>query len=129
MEHEFDVWMDERTSVARADFQKLLEENSFVEFWGKVRKTGRNVEGEDEDEDEAEKRGFAIKPGEEDLSMNLDAEGDVGGIGAEVEDEDKGKDLKSLANSIGEEEVERVLKVLLTLLILFKMARIDLLFS
>lgn len=130
LEREFAQWQSERTQLARTDFQKLLEENSFVEFWGKVGKSshplsaakGKNQDGdddgEDEEGDEGGKRGFAINMGSEDLGMDLDAEGDIGleggRAGGEGEGDDGGvgggKDLKALAKSIGLEEVERVLK-------------------
>ncbi|KAF8325429.1 uncharacterized protein EI90DRAFT_3072830 [Cantharellus anzutake] len=41
----FDVWMRRRTGQARRDFDALLHENSFVEFWGKVKKL--RADGED----------------------------------------------------------------------------------
>lgn len=124
LEHEFTHWQQERTTLARTDFQKLLEENSFIEFWGKVGKSSKSKSGADGDDEEngsddedAGKRGFAVTMGEEDLGMDLDAEGDVGGAGGGGEEDDQGiggKDLKSLARSIGLAEVERVLKVSFT---------------
>lgn len=87
MHRAFDQWMTHRTGTARQDFQKLLEENSFVEFWGKVGKIeGRAADG-------------GIVPGEDD---DLTDEGEQGGGKA---------DLKTLARVITEKEVERVLKV------------------
>lgn len=88
MERVFDDWMRIRTTRAREDFQKLLEENSFVEFWGKVGKI-----------DAGGAEGGTLVPGED------DGEGEGG-------EEAGGKaDLKALAKGIGGTEVERVLKV------------------
>ncbi|KAF8305066.1 hypothetical protein DL93DRAFT_2183387 [Clavulina sp. PMI_390] len=93
------TWMSARTATARADFQKLLEENSFIEFWGKV---GKLDDGNEEDRK-------LVVPGEEDLDMT--EMGGVGGVKAdENEDGVGGADLKALARGIGEVEVERVLK-------------------
>jgi transcription elongation regulator 1 len=96
MRHEWEAWLSKRTIDARADFQKLLEENSFVEFWGKV--------GKLEDANENDNR--LVVPGEEDLGMS------GGPAGVTSDDSAEGKtDLKILAKSITEKEIERVLKV------------------
>lgn len=91
MHRVFDEWMSNRTSTSRHDFQKLLEENSFVEFWGKVGKIegksdGNMIPGDDDDDamDEAEQAGGKA-------------------------------DLKALAKGITEKEIERVLKVRCTI--------------
>jgi hypothetical protein len=88
MHRVFDQWVTHQNKTARQDFQKLLEENSFVEFWGKVGK----IEGEVVD-------GGTV-PGEQDDPAADD--GEQGGGKA---------DLKTLAKAITEKEIERVLKV------------------
>jgi hypothetical protein len=40
LEHEFEKWQRERTGEARKAFDEMLAENSFVEFWGKLKKIG-----------------------------------------------------------------------------------------
>lgn len=93
MRCEWEAWLSKRTVNARADFQKLLEENSFVKFWGKICKI--------EDANEDDRR--LVAPGEEDLQMG-------GGVAADDASEGKA-DLKTLAKSITEKEIERVLQV------------------
>jgi len=98
MRREWEAWLSKRTTDARAEFQKLLEENSFVEFWGKV--------GKLEDANEDDRR--LVVPGEEDLEMSEMGGGPAGNTG---DDTSEGKlDLKTLAKSITEKEIERVLK-------------------
>ena len=86
LEQEFDNWQLTRTTGAREAFNDMLQENSFVEFWGRLRKIGgEGAEGgvkrdEDEDEDEGE------------------------GGGGNV-------DMKKLARSVDITEMEKVLKV------------------
>lgn len=91
--------MSKRTSDARADFQRLLEENSFIEFWGKI---GKLADANEEDSK-------LVAPGEEDLEMS--EMGGVGGTSAGDDGASGQADLKSLAKNITEKEVERVLKV------------------
>ena len=99
MRREWEAWLSKRTTDARAEFQKLLEENSFVEFWGKV--------GKLEDVNEDDRRLVVL--GEEDLEMSEMGGGPAGNTG---DDTSEGKlDLKTLAKSITEKEIERVLKV------------------
>ncbi|KAJ7276359.1 Hsp90 protein-domain-containing protein [Mycena haematopus] len=85
LEHEFEKWQRERTTASRAAFDQMLAENSFVEFWGKLKKIGgEGVDG-----------GVKADEGE-----NED-EGEAGG----------GKvDMKVLARGVDVEEVEKVLK-------------------
>lgn len=85
LEREFEKWQRERTTDARKDFDEMLGENSFVEFWGRLRKIGgEGVDG-----------GVKADEMEED-------EGEAGG----------GKvDMKVLAQSVDVQEVEKVLKV------------------
>jgi heat shock protein beta len=40
LEHEFEKWQRERTTESRQAFDEMLAENSFVEFWGKLKKIG-----------------------------------------------------------------------------------------
>lgn len=40
LEQEFERWQRERTNEARKAFDEMLHENSFVEFWGKLKKIG-----------------------------------------------------------------------------------------
>ncbi|KAH9049729.1 Hsp90 protein-domain-containing protein [Lactarius hengduanensis] len=60
LEQEFDQWQLTRTTGAREAFNDMLSENSFVEFWGRLRKIGgEGTEGgvkrdDDGDEDEGE---------------------------------------------------------------------------
>ncbi|KAF7355280.1 Transcription elongation regulator 1 [Mycena sanguinolenta] len=85
LEHEFEKWQRERTTASRTAFDEMLAENSFVEFWGKLKKIGgEGVDGgvkadEGENEDEGE------------------------GGGGKV-------DMKVLAKGVDVEEVEKVLK-------------------
>ncbi|TFY72957.1 hypothetical protein EVG20_g20 [Dentipellis fragilis] len=61
LEHEFNKWQRERTADARKAFDEMLQENSFVEFWGRLKQIGgEGAEGGvkrddtvDEDEGEA----------------------------------------------------------------------------
>lgn len=94
MEREFEAWQSRRTTEARAAFQALLEENSFIEFWGKVGKIDKTEVGQ------------GVEVVDEDLEM-----GEMGGTGGVADDEEGGRDLKTLAKGIGEEQIERVLKV------------------
>ncbi len=87
MERAFDSWMRRRTEQARRDFDALLKENSFVEFWGKVRKLREDGEGAN------------IIENEEDLGITDDGN-------------ESGKtDIKTLAKSVTENEMDRVLRV------------------
>ena len=86
LEQEFDLWQLTRTTGAREAFNDMLHENSFVEFWGRLRKIGgEGAEGgvkrdDDGDEDEGE------------------------GSGGNV-------DMKKLARNVDITEMEKVLKV------------------
>ena len=86
LEKEFDRWQRTRTTEARRAFNDMLHENSFVEFWGRLRKIGgEGVDGgvkRDDDGDEEE------------------GEGGGGNV-----------DMKKLAKSVEITEMERVLKV------------------
>ena len=86
-------WNGARLTLARADFDKLLEENQFVGFWAGVKRMAK----------EAKTGDGTIIPGvdptEEDEE---DEEGEGGGGKA---------DLKALAKGIGEKQIEDVLKV------------------
>jgi hypothetical protein len=85
LEQEFDNWQLTRTTGAREAFDGMLHENSFVEFWGRLRKIGGEgaeggVKRDDDDEDEGE------------------------GGGGNV-------DMKKLARNVDITEMEKVLKV------------------
>jgi hypothetical protein len=86
LEEEFNRWQRRRTTEARKAFDDMLQENSFVDFWGRLGKLGgEGVEGgvkrdDDDDDDEGE------------------------GGGGKV-------DMKKLAKSVDITEMEKVLKV------------------
>ncbi|TFK75925.1 HSP90-domain-containing protein [Pluteus cervinus] len=84
LEDEYDKWQRERSHAARKAFDEMLAENSFVEFWGRLKQIGgEGVDG-------------GVKADEED--------GDEGeGGGGKV-------DMKSLAKSVDVGEVVKVLK-------------------
>jgi hypothetical protein len=86
LEQEFDTWQLTRTTGAREAFNDMLHENSFVEFWGRLRKIGgEGAEGgvkRDDDGDEEE------------------GEGGGGNV-----------DMKKLAGNVDITEMEKVLKV------------------
>jgi hypothetical protein len=63
--HHFDVWQRERNNKARSQFQEMLTENAFVEFWGRLGKLGgegvdSGVKAEDVGEDEGEGGGGKV---------------------------------------------------------------------
>jgi heat shock protein beta len=84
LEREYRKWQRERATQARKDFDQMLSENSFVEFWGRLSKMGgEGVDG-------------GVKA--DDLGED---EGEAGG----------GKvDMKALAKAIHVDEMEKVLK-------------------
>jgi transcription elongation regulator 1 len=54
---QFDAWQRVRFQNSRREFDALLSENSFVEFWGRMRKktldeSAMTIKDEEEDEDE-----------------------------------------------------------------------------
>lgn len=56
LEQRYEQWQDVRFQQARKDFEMLLKENSFVDFWGRMRNKNINdkayiPENEDEDDD------------------------------------------------------------------------------
>lgn len=109
MRREWESWQARRTQDARAAFQALLEENAFVDFWGKVGKL------EIGDKERAEGDSKLVAVADEDLEM-----GEMGGQGGGGgDDEEGGRDLKTLAKGIGEEQIERVLKVRCRFIALF----------
>ncbi|OSC98923.1 hypothetical protein PYCCODRAFT_1470576 [Trametes coccinea BRFM310] len=68
LEREYDKWQRERWTEARAAFDQMLSENSFVEFWGRLGKMegkGVNVSitnedlGEDEEEAQVDMKALA----------------------------------------------------------------------
>lgn len=88
LEQEYRSWRNQRTATAEKEFQDMLQENAFVEFWGRIRKIKEGAEG-----------GMKVDVGSEDLA----GEGD--------NEEGEKADLKSLARNIDVKEIERVLKV------------------
>ncbi|KAJ7744447.1 hypothetical protein DFH07DRAFT_924950 [Mycena maculata] len=85
LEHEFVRWQRERTTEYRKAFDEMLAENSFVEFWGKLKKIG----------------GEGVDGGVKADELENEDEGEGGG----------GKvDMKALAKSVDVVEVEKVLK-------------------
>ncbi|KAF7301655.1 hypothetical protein MIND_00731000 [Mycena indigotica] len=86
LEREFERWQRERTSRCRKAFDEMLAENSFVEFWGKLRKIGgEGVDGGVKADDEGK----------------AEDEGEAGGGRV---------DMKSLAAQVDVAEIEKVLK-------------------
>ncbi|KAI9001432.1 hypothetical protein BD414DRAFT_452913 [Trametes punicea] len=68
LEREYDRWQRERWTEARAAFDQMLSENSFVEFWGRLGKMeGKAVNvsiknedlGDDEDEEQVDMKALA----------------------------------------------------------------------
>ncbi|KAJ7700068.1 Hsp90 protein-domain-containing protein [Mycena rosella] len=85
LQHEFEKWQRERTNESRKAFDEMLAENSFVEFWGKLKKIG----------------GEGVDGGVKADELENEDEGEGGG----------GKvDMKVLAKSVDVGEVEKVLK-------------------
>lgn len=88
LECEYRSWRNQRMVQAEKEFQEMLGENAFVEFWGRIRKMKEGVDG-----------GMKVNVGAEDLA-------------GEEDNEDREKvDLKALAKSIDVKEIERVLRV------------------
>ena len=83
-EHEFERWQRERNTEARKAFDKMMGENSFVEFWGRLGKIG----------------GAGV-----DSSIQNDDIGEVEGEGGER------VDMKKLAKGVDVKEIVKVLKV------------------
>jgi hypothetical protein len=79
--------MRDREKKAKDEFQEMLGENSFIEFWGKVSKIQDKSTGD----------GMAIPNEEDDEQGGEEAGGKV--------------DLKDLAKGVGEKQMEDVLKV------------------
>ncbi|KAF8913882.1 Hsp90 protein-domain-containing protein [Gymnopilus junonius] len=82
VESEFNKWQRERTSAARAAFDEMMKENSFVEFWGRLRKMGNQGLGS---------------------GLQIDDE-DIG------EESEEKVDMKALAKNVDIKEMEKVLK-------------------
>ena len=76
LEQEFDHWQLTRTTGAREAFNDMLHENSFVEFWGRLRKIGgEGAEGgvkRDDDDDEDEGEGGGGNVDMKKLARNVD---------------------------------------------------------
>ena len=86
LEHEWDRWQRDRTQQARQAFDEMLDENAFVEFWGRLGKIG----GKGVDE-----------------TIKAD---DIG------EDSEEAVDMKALAKTVDLNEMVKVLKVRISLL-------------
>jgi transcription elongation regulator 1 len=83
LEDEYDRWNRERTADARRQFDEMLGENAFVEFWGRLGKLG----------------GAGV-----DKTIKAD---DIG----EGDDEEGMVDMKALARTVDLNEMVKVLKV------------------
>ena len=88
LEQEYRSWRNQRIGQAEKEFQEMLGENAFVEFWGRIRKMKEEAEG-----------GMKVDVGAEDLA------------GEEDNEDGEKVDLKALARNIDVKEIERVLKV------------------
>ena len=97
LEREFAGWQSDRYSAAREAFDAMLQENSFVKFWGRIGKMGVV---EDEEKARLDKVVFGDEQG--DTGADEMEEGEGGGGKA---------DLKSLARGIDVKEMDRVLRV------------------
>ena len=86
LEKEYQVWCTSRHAQVVKEFQEMLNENSFIDFWGRIRKMREK--------------------GRDGMKVEIDDEDLIGENG----DEDK-VDLKALAQSVDVQEIERVLKV------------------
>lgn len=89
LEHEYEKYQQDRTTSARAEFDEMLKENAFMDFWGRLGKIGGEgvdggVQADDLGEDEGE------------------------GGGGKV-------DMKALAKSVDVGDMEKVLRVSLFL--------------
>lgn len=89
----YEEWQTSRTKRARAEFDELLGENSFVEFWGGLGKMNDGKEAGD----------GTVVPGVDTTDEKEEGEEGEGGGGR--------ADLKALAKSIGGRQIEDVLKV------------------
>ena len=87
LEVEFERWQRIRNTEARQAFDAMLNENAFLEFWGRLGKAG----GDD---------GIAEATSVPDEDDDEDGEGGGGKA-----------DLKKLAQAIDKGEIEKVLKV------------------
>lgn len=75
LEGEFQRWQRDRTAQARRDFDEMMAENSFVEFWGRLGKIGGEgvdggVKADEIGEDEGE--AFGGKVDMKVLAKNID---------------------------------------------------------
>ncbi len=75
LEKEFQRWQRDRTAQARRDFDEMMAENSFVEFWGRLGKIGGEgvdggVKADEIGEDEGE--AFGGKVDMKVLAKNID---------------------------------------------------------
>ncbi|KAI0775935.1 hypothetical protein BD413DRAFT_256226 [Trametes elegans] len=82
LEREYERWQRERWTEARAAFDQMLGENSFVEFWGRLGKIGG--------------KGVDVSIKNEDLGDD--------------EEEDAQVDMKALAKNVDLKEMVKVLK-------------------
>lgn len=84
LQHEFEKWQRERTTAARKDFDDMMSENAFLEFWGRLGKIGGK--------------------GVDETIQNDD-------IGEEEGEEGERVDMKKLAKGVDVKEIVKVLKV------------------
>lgn len=107
---EFDRWQRSREAAARKDFEEMLRENSFVEFWGRIKYEAAQKEAQGE-------RGAAIEAAAKAALAQNQAVGDLSnlhGVGNAVptEDDDGGdaSSLREMADRVDLEEMHAVLR-------------------
>lgn len=105
LREEFNRWQRLRFAEAREAFDKMLEENAFVSFWGRVGKMGAS-------EEERKQLGKVIYSNEtgqlaDDITMEIEGMEQATGGGDEGVG---GRDLKTLAKGVDLKEMERVLR-------------------
>ncbi|KDN52249.1 hypothetical protein K437DRAFT_254440 [Tilletiaria anomala UBC 951] len=89
MEDEFEMWKSKREKDARSAFNEMLRENTFVEFWGRLRQA---------------------KNAQEATDVGHKAEADAAAVAGGDEDEELEKDVIDMVASFDLDEVHAVLK-------------------
>ncbi|CAO1637981.1 unnamed protein product [Parajaminaea phylloscopi] len=106
---EFDRWQRGREASARQDFEEMLRENSFVEFWGRIRAEAAQKEAQGED-------GVALETAAKAALLQNQAVGDssnMHGVGINTtseEDDEQAASLSEMANKVDLEEMHAVLR-------------------
>jgi transcription elongation regulator 1 len=88
----YDDWSRRRSAQAKKDFEKMLSESSFVDYWGKLKQEMGSKEHE---------RAKEV----------LGNEGDAGADEDDVNNVEEGVDLRAMAAQIDMKELHAVLKV------------------